>query len=142
MKRLVYLAGRYSRREELCQYREQLFHLHRWTCTSRWLDGSHALDTNGASIQASDSERERFALEDWNDLRRADVCISFTEAPRSTNSRGGRHVEFGAALGMNKQCVVIGPRENVFHHLPGVHWYPDWTMFTVHWFGHEKPGER
>ncbi len=59
-------------------------------------------------------------MEDAADLAAADCVVSFTEAPRSTSSRGGRHVEFGMALGLRKHCVVIGPRENVFHCLPQV----------------------
>jgi len=57
--------------------------------------------------------------------------ITFTETPRSSNSRGGRHVEFGIALGMRKRAVVIGPRENVFHCLPFpyIEWYPDERAF-------------
>ena len=57
----------------------------------------------------------RFASEDLEDIRRADVVICFTEEPRSNNSRGGRHVEFGYALGLGKTIVIVGPRENVFY---------------------------
>jgi hypothetical protein len=27
---------------------------------------------------------------------------------------------------MGKRCIVVGHRENVFHHLPFVEFYPDW----------------
>lgn len=126
----IYLAARYSRREELCGYRAELEALgHR--VTSRWLNGNHQIDDAGLSAEAAQEERVRFASEDWNDLMAADWCISFTETPRSSNSRGGRHVEFGAALATGKVCVVVGPRENVFHCLPGVEWFPDWTAFAT-----------
>jgi hypothetical protein len=124
----IYLAARYSRRTELLGFAKELESLgHR--ITSRWLLGDHLLDDKGLSVQAADSERERFACEDWCDLMDSDMVISFTEEPRGTTSRGGRHVEFGAAMARGKQCVVIGHRENVFHHLPGVEFYKTWAEF-------------
>jgi hypothetical protein len=115
----IYLAARYSRFQELQTYRsilEQQGH----RVTSRWINGGHQIDDDGLSAQAKEAERLRFAQEDWEDLLDADCCISFTETPRSSNSRGGRHVEFGAALAAGKLCIVVGPRENVFHCLSQV----------------------
>lgn len=121
----IYLAARYSRREELCGYRTELEELG-FEITSRWLNGNHQIDDQGLSVEAKAEERTRFAREDWGDLMAADICINFTETPRSTNSRGGRHVEFGAALAAGKMCYVVGPRENVFHCLPVVGWHEAW----------------
>lgn len=124
----IYLAARYSRREELCAYRtalEAAGHI----VTSRWLNGDHQVDDAGLSAEAAEEERVRFATEDWDDLMSAGCCISFTEHPRATNSRGGRHVEFGAALAAGQTCIVVGPRENVFHCLPTVRWFPTWDAF-------------
>lgn len=134
----VYLAARYSRREELCVYREWL-HAAGATVTSRWLDGDHQV-TDGQLLGAADAEiiegdsqheeavrlRERFAREDWEDLKKADVVVAFTEPPRSSASRGGRHVEFGAALAWGIRCLVVGPRENVFHCLNVVDVFETW----------------
>jgi len=80
----IYLASRYSRREELCGYRDDLEYLGH-TVTSRWLDGNHQVDDRGLSTEAKSEERLRFACEDWEDLKSAEVCISFTEPPRTTN---------------------------------------------------------
>jgi hypothetical protein len=102
--------------------------------TSRWIWGNHQIDDKGLSVEAKRAERERFAVEDMADLQSADICISFTEAPRSTNSRGGRHVEFGIALGMGKNCYVVGPRENVFHCIPGLGVFSDWSEFMMKFF--------
>jgi len=121
----VYLAARYSRREELCGYRKELEALG-FTVTSRWLNGNHQVDDKGLSEEGLAEERERFAVEDWDDLFEADYCISFTEPPRSGNSRGGRHVEFGAAMAWNMTCIVVGHRENVFHCLPMVQFAETW----------------
>jgi hypothetical protein len=139
----VYLAARYSRREELCIYRSWLIAAGA-TVTSRWLDGDHQI-TDGQLLGADnvaaiegDSQHEaavalrrRFALEDWDDLKRADLVVSFTEPPRSNASRGGRHVEFGAAVAWDIRCMVVGPRENVFHCLPGVEVYDDWLTCSA-----------
>ncbi len=64
------------------------------------------------------------AVLDLLDLKDADVCLSITQPHGSPNKGGGRHVEFGYALAMGKRCVLVGEREVVFHHLPGVECYP------------------
>lgn len=126
----AYLAARYSRREELCTYREQLRAIG-IDVTSRWLDGTHQYGPDSAKAQEELGSHEdmarRFAEEDVEDLRAADVVISFTEVPRqpSTN-RGGRHVELGLALGLGKLIVNVGPRENAFHYLRGVDTFERW----------------
>lgn len=114
-----YLAARYSRREELAGYGDQLRERGHYV-TSRWLEGNHQIDDAGLSVEGSREERERFAIEDYNDVLDASALLAFTEPPRSTSSRGGRHVEFGIALALSIPCHVIGPLENVFHCLPWV----------------------
>ena len=121
----IYLAGRYSRRLELLDCAHELVSVG-YRITSRWIHGNHQISDDGLSEEGSRWEREQFAMEDWQDVMAADCCMSFTEEPRSGHSRGGRHVEFGAALAFGKTCIVVGPRENVFHCLPQVIWYPDW----------------
>jgi hypothetical protein len=121
----VYLAARYSRRVELLDYAIDLSMIGH-SVTSRWLAGNHQIDDAGLSTEAEAEERTRFAEEDLADLLAADCCISFTEPPRSTNSRGGRHVEHGIALGRGMRVIVVGPRENVFHCLPRVEHFASW----------------
>lgn len=115
----VYLAARYSRRDELCGYRAHLEAMGH-VVTSRWLNGNHQITDAGLSSDGSRTERERFAQEDYEDVCRAEVVLNFTEPPRSWHSRGGRHVEFGIAIALEKRVLVVGPRENVFHCLPWV----------------------
>jgi nucleoside 2-deoxyribosyltransferase len=114
-----YIAARFSKRPEAHALAKKLMALGH-TITSRWVqpDCDHVLLT-GSSEQAADHERERFALEDCSDVIECDCCVSLMETPRNSG-RGGRHVEFGYALGLGKSLVVIGPRETVFHHLPKV----------------------
>jgi hypothetical protein len=141
----VYLAARYSRRLELCVCRAEFARMG-IEVTSRWLDGNHQLDDNGVPIGehgealvedghgAEAAElRAKFALDDYQDVLAADVLIAFTEPPRSDKGRGGRHVEFGIALGAGRQIVVIGPRENIFTWLPTVDHFDTWGEFFDYW---------
>lgn len=121
----IYLASRYSRFREMQGYREELERAGH-VVTSRWINGDHQIDDQGLSTQAKEAERIRFASEDRDDLVTADCVVSFTEAPRSSNSRGGRHVEHGMALALGKRTIVVGYRENVFHCLPEVEFFPAW----------------
>ena len=136
----VYLAARYSRRLELCGYREELRKIG-VDVQARWLDGKHQISDTGqpigdsgeAMVEATGGEgdqgaalRARFALDDYEDVRGADLVVNFTEPPRSSASRGGRHVEFGIALNSGAQCIVVGYRENLFHWLPMVVFCATW----------------
>ncbi len=125
----VYLAARYSRHEELQEYAKELVVIGH-TVTSRWIWGSHQIADLGSEAQTKELEKIRFANEDLGDLINADICVSFTEIPRSTTSRGGRHVEHGIALGLGKPCYIIGPRENVFHCLEYVEVFESWRSFV------------
>ncbi len=136
----VYLAARYSRRMELCAYRDQLRSMG-YFVQARWLDGCHQLDNigtpigdNGESlVEAGDctkaSElRAKFASDDWIDVSTAEIVISFTEFPRSSPNRGGRHVEFGIGLAFRARTIVVGHRENIFHWLPQVEFATSWEQ--------------
>lgn len=118
----VYIAARFSRRPEANALARELQNRGH-SITSRWVkpETDHVLPT-GISRQAEDSERRRFAMEDMDDVRQCDWCISLMEEPRS-NTRGGRHIEFGVALALNKKLTIIGPRETVFHHLDDIEQY-------------------
>ncbi len=122
----VYLAARFSKRPIVEAWGKALEH-HGFEIVSRWSqrDSDHKL-VDGLSPQAEDSERQRFAIEDIEDIDKAHICLSLMEEPRN-NSRGGRHIEFGYALGKGLDLWIVGPRETVFHHLPQVHCFDDWV---------------
>jgi hypothetical protein len=107
--RRIYIAARYGRRAQANALRvvlERIGHV----VTARWVTGDH----QGA-------EDARAALEDIQDLDAADTLVALSETGEVPGqARGGRHVEFGYALAQGKRVIVLGPRENVFHHLPGV----------------------
>jgi hypothetical protein len=133
----VYLSARFARKDELRAYRDALVAAG-IECTSRWLDGEP-------------QDLADIADMDRADVLRADVLVTFTDPasghvlglvlsnggrkwvePGSVSEhewahRGGRHVEFGMALGAGKVAMVVGPRENFAHHSRDVRVCPDWT---------------
>lgn len=94
--------------------------------TARWILGDHDIRAHGESEAAH--WMPAWAQEDWNDLMGSDVLVSFTEGPVDVpgRSRGGRHVEYGAAMAAGLRLIVVGYRENVFHWMPETEFYPTW----------------
>jgi len=135
----IYLASRYSRREELCVYRTALESAGH-EVTSRWLNGAHQIAPDGTPLNAEREKqfedmsdprgaalRQSFLQEDMADVARAELVIAFTEQPRADGgSRGGRHVELGLALAWQKQIFVVGPRENLFCWHPSIEQFNEW----------------
>lgn len=109
MSRLaVYLSGRFLLAEDLQRARMGLVAAG-LECTARWLDG----DLGGARVMAAidfDDVKRSHALVAW-----ADPAVEFSPYPFA--ARGGRHVEVGLAMAWGIPVYVVGPRENVFHHL-------------------------
>lgn len=113
----VYIAGRFGRREEFRKYGKEL-EAAGHASVSSWLYSDEP-DEDAGNMPAS--ERSDFAVKNMQDVAKCHVLFAFTEEEGAKGaSRGGRHVEFGAALAMNKEVFVIGPRENLFHYLPGL----------------------
>jgi nucleoside 2-deoxyribosyltransferase len=111
----IYLAARYSRRDELRQYKT-LLEAEGIEVTSRWLNEKEPLDSQMG--QHTDEFYVETATIDIEDVEKADLVLFFAEDPLVGWVRGGRHVEFGYALGIGKSIAVVGPKENVFHYLP------------------------
>jgi nucleoside 2-deoxyribosyltransferase len=109
----VYLASRYSRIRELRAYAVRLQDLGIET-TSRWI---FRTEPNVEDLESD--EAERVAIEDLEDVARADACILFAETPR-TPTRAGRMVEFGYAIATKKRLICLGGKENVFTSLPQI----------------------
>lgn len=110
----IYIAARYDRRFEMLRVASDLMRAGH-EITSRWIEGGRGDDPELVA-----------AIEDVGDLERADCLVTFTERPERNvawAARGGRHVEFGIALATGKRLCIVGPRENVFHHLPRVEIY-------------------
>ena len=120
-----YLAARYIRRRQMLEIASELQALGH-SVVSTWIDGHHETRP-GIDGDATVAEKALWAIEDVHDIERCDCLLAFTEEPRSGNSRGGRHVELGIALGLGKQVIICGPRENVFCCLPEVEAYDSWV---------------
>lgn len=147
----VYLAARYSRREELCGYRADL-ESRGLTVTSNWLDGprqraiagqvlgerDEAIIESGGDSLESVELRRMCAQQDVQDVVAADTFVTWTELPDAKAGRGGRHVEFGMALALSRRIIVIGPVENVFHALPEVERVGSWEEALLLLMGQES----
>jgi len=123
----VYLASRYSRRNELREH-ARILEKARIHVTSRWLHEDEPLQ-----CKLGDHSPEFYqetALIDLEDVRQADVIVFFSEDPLVGTPRGGRHVEFGYALALGKKPIVIGGEENIFHYLPWVEVYSSLELFV------------
>jgi len=138
MGQKIYIASRFSRRHE-CHALGKKLERYGFEVVSRWtLPNSDHIVPVGMSQQAADAERERFAMEDIEDVEDCDCIVSLMEPEARNNTRGGRHVEFGYAAALNKELVVIGCRETVFHHLPTVSHFNDVTEYLNHLEIHYK----
>lgn len=122
----VYLASRYSRRDEMARFAQYL-RRSGVIVTSRWIDERLALDPT--LNDCTPEHNLRVARIDLDDIDEADVVIFHSADPLVGTPRGGRHVEFGYAMGVGKRLVVIGGRENIFHFLPAVQHYATITEF-------------
>jgi len=104
----VYIAALFSRRAEM-EERANLLTRCGFDVVARWVYGGE----DGLT-------REQIALLDIEDVDKADIVVSFTHPHGTVTPGGGRHVEFGYALAKGKKVVLIGDRENIFHHHPAV----------------------
>lgn len=113
----VYMAARYSRKDEIAKY-ARLFRSQGIEVSSTWFDEPHT-----PTVQLSDVSEvllREYATRDLAEIDIANAFIFFSESDQTWNRRGGRHVEFGYALASGKRILVIGPIENIFHHVRGV----------------------
>lgn len=118
--RRIYLAARAGRRLEMLVVAEELRALG-FQVTSSWIHAEQPEETMGDALRGALGESC------LSDIVRADGLITFTEPSDSTWARGGRHVELGYALGIGDfRILVVGHRENVFHCLREVEYYPSW----------------
>ena len=113
--RSVYLAARFSKQEQLREYRD-LFVKKGILVTSTWLDQDVVTNLGGPGEKHE--LNTRFAIQDLVDVRLADGLVFFSEPELAR--RGGRHVEYGYALALGKPIYVVGGKENIFHYTPGI----------------------
>lgn len=117
----VYLAGAWSRREEIHKVAKQLKRMG-VEITARWLEEPES--PKGAS---RDKWLRETALVDVEDVLRADAIVRFSDAdvmgfPLASAKlvSGARMFEMGLAWGNNKPVIVVGGHQNVFDYLPNI----------------------
>ena len=91
------------------------------TIVSQWITADLKFSHGAAAY--SDEERIYLATMDENDVRRADALIVIAEQ-EGKMVPGGKHVETGIAIALNKPVIVLGRRENIFHWHPRVQIVP------------------
>jgi hypothetical protein len=121
----IYLASRFSRRQEMRLVRDMLAS-HGHYVTSRWIDLHDDIKAQEHSfvpefLESNPGFCATYTQHDIEDLTAADCVVSFT----GQGDKGDRHVEFGLAVALGKILILVGPRENVFHTLPSVIVLPD-----------------
>lgn len=102
----VYIAAPYPERALAVKTMQRL----EWQdieVTSRWLKGGDALT-------------DEWARNDLDDVARADVLLALNPIGYSNMGTGGRHVELGYAIALNKAIVLVGERTNIFHYLSNI----------------------
>jgi hypothetical protein len=110
----VYLAAKFGQQGEM---REAAFRVSAagHEVTSHWIHAKEAKDLRDAKAAA---------LLDYGDVARADTLIAFSQERGTPHPGGGRHVEFGIAMALDKRIFVIGPvGEHVFHGWPGIQFF-------------------
>ena len=138
-KKDIYLSAPFARREELLAYAEELAR-EGHNITSQWIHGDaylipwehrqHWTSDLGTDDEV-DPHAQPIALQDYTDLLNANTIVFFSEKPSEPQPRGSRHVEFGIALQRDMEILVIGPRENLFHTMPGVRHWATWSDFQA-----------
>lgn len=119
----VYLAGRWARRAEIRRLGNMLAALG-VEVTSSWLYSGEEDSGAPAALLAE------WAARDLRDVARADALVLITDGEDTPGGySGGRHSETGYALALGKAVYVVGPRENIFHHLPAVQVCATWADF-------------
>ncbi len=136
---IIYIAGRYESLDMLQGWATYLVE-DGHGISSRWLSGAHdfAVDSAGQKIRAG-GEEARWAAEDMEDVCRAEVLLVFSPKNHFCTGRGGRHVEVGLALGLGKRILLVGERENVFHHLPQIEQYDSFNAARAALKGEGSP---
>jgi len=119
----VYLAGHYSRKVEIAAAARELEALG-IKVTSTWFRESFA--PNVCMKAVSESFCRKTAKRDVRELTAATHFVLFTFEPDVKFTRGGHCVENGIAWGLCKTLAVVGPRQHIFHYLPGLRRFDSW----------------
>lgn len=109
--RRVYLSAAFSRWQEVQALAGQLA-----TSGCEVVSTWHNCGSNGSGEVPFDAARN-VARQDLEEVQRADLVVILTQPEHEPLGRGGRHVEFGAAMAWAIPVAIVGSPENIFHSL-------------------------
>ena len=113
----LYLAAQYGWRDSIKEHAKKIESIG-IEVTSSWLN--ERKEPQSELTELTPRFLREHAIIDVRDIDKADGIVLFTVNPTTPTKRGGRHVEFGYALGLGKKLIICGPHENIFHYLPEV----------------------
>lgn len=127
----VYLAARFALQREMAELIPKL-NLLGCGVTARWITEEPSTYDPSLTPEELLQAQRQWAANDYNDVIGSDVLVFFAETPDVPGrARGGRHVEFGIALALGIPILVVGPTENIFHHLPHVEHFDDFDAVLI-----------
>lgn len=117
-KTKVYIAASYPRKAEAAKLAKDMKKYVNYEVISGWMfeDEGYTSDERVAeSVGEMTVRMEAAALRDFDEVMECNLLVCLTDGDVQL-TRGGRHSELGIALGMGKDVVIIGEREQVFHY--------------------------
>lgn len=118
----IYLAGRYTSKERLKKFRDDLGNMHHHV-TSQWLD----VDDTKTFTEA---ERDGHAIMDARDIDNSQILIMCTFD--DVTGYKGAYFEMGLALGIGLQVILVGPKTGmIFERLTAIRHYYNWDDFRM-----------
>jgi len=118
--KVIYLAASWPRREYANSIKTMMDARYGigWV-QSDWLDPKITKDLS----------EEANAVRDLVQARDCGIMVQITGDKLSS---GGRHTELGIALALDIPVIILGPKEQVFHNLPGIRFAKDMLeLFTI-----------
>jgi len=119
----VYIAAPFIRQDEAREKARELESIG-FVVTSRWVHEDVA-----AAAEAADAYQAERADIDIEDIDAAQYFVLLGEHDSRT---GGKHFETGYAYATGKNVMIVGRRENVFHHLPRLVFAQTWEQAKSH----------
>ncbi len=112
----IYVSATFARMMEARQIAERLI-AEGHEITSTWV--YQVLPNQNNPVQPG--KAKEYGDRDLEETLKSTLLIQLTGDPKDiVPTGGGRHIEFGIALAKQIPIIIIGPRENVFHHIEGV----------------------
>ena len=119
----IYLAGHYSRKEEIKRASLDLKYVG-IPVVSTWY--FERIRPGVSMCELSETFLCHAARRDKAELRRATHFVLFSVGPDTCFTRGGHCWENGYAYALGLRVVIVGPRQHIFHYLPGHKRFDTW----------------